>query len=501
MSNATREILRSRVVKTSCHHNIASFYVARSPVRSKRLNHVPKVWTAAKHFDHSKNISTSSSISSLSSQELQTGAERSTSTPLSILPTSYLLRSLFVSSVTSKPYLLSPSLSILSFLSQPHRIALLSTDRNPVLHWIVKRLLYDQFCTGENAAEVQKVMKEMHKFGFLGVILTYAKETTFDHKSKKTEVPGSVLQQVDDAGKLQCAEIETWRAGTLQTVYMCSDGDKIALKLTGAGPTVTEAFAAGQLPSKQMLDALDEICEAARENKAQIIIDAESQHFQKGIAKTAVMLMKKYNTEKAPLVIQTYQCYLKRTRDGLAKDLAKAAQEGWSIGVKLVRGAYMSTDERSRIHDTKEDTDNAYDSIVGDLLRRDGDGFKGLGKPGNTPWPEMSVFLATHNKNTVMAAHKLNQQMVAEEGAKAVPLEFAQLHGMADSVSFSLLNAKNAQGEAPKVSKCSTWGSLGECLAYLLRRAVENREAASRTQDELDALRAEVKRRMFSFRR
>ena len=272
-------------------------------------------------------------------------------------------------------------------------------------------------------------------------------------------------------------------------------------RLTGAGPTATEAFAAGQIPPRQMLDALDEICEAARKNKAQIIIDAESQHFQKGIAKTAVMLMKKYNTEKSPLVIQTYQCYLKRTRDGLAKDLAKAAQEGWTIGIKLVRGAYMSTDERSRIHDTKEDTDNAYDSIVRDLLRRNGDGFKGLGKPGNPPWPEMSVFLATHNKNTVMTAHKLHQQMVNEEGAEAVPLEFAQLHGMADSVSFSLLRAKNAQGEAPKVSKCSTWGPLGECLAYLLRRAVENREAASRTQDELDALRAEVKRRVFSLGR
>ena len=230
MSNITRKTLRSRVVKLSCHHNTISLHVVTGPIGSKRLNHVPKVWTAAKHFDHSKNISTSSNIHSLSSQERQTNPEKSTSTPLSILPTSYLLRSLFVSSVTSKPYLLGPSLSILSFLSQPHRIALLSTDRNPVLHWIVKRLLYDQFCTGENVAEVQKVMKEMHKFGFLGVILTYAKETTFDHKSKKTEVHGSVLQQVDNTGKLQCAEIETWRAGTLQTVYMCSDGDKVALK-------------------------------------------------------------------------------------------------------------------------------------------------------------------------------------------------------------------------------------------------------------------------------
>ncbi|KAI0521534.1 FAD-linked oxidoreductase [Xylaria bambusicola] len=463
------------------------------------LHRLPKICTAAKRFDHSsKQISTSSNIHSRNGLQFQT-IEKSSPAPLSVLPTSVLLRSLLVSSVTSKPYLLSPSLSILSFLSQPDRLSLLSVDRNPFLRWIVKRLLYDQFCTGENAADVKKTMSQMHKFGFLGVILTYAKETTSNHKTKKSEVPGSASLNTHNVGKEKCAEIESWRAGTLQTVYMTNNGDKIALKLTGAGPIVTEALAAGSIPPKQMLDALNDICLAARETKAQIIVDAEQQRFQKGIARTAVMLMQHYNTEKLPLVTQTYQCYLKRTREYLAKDLAKASKEGWSIGVKLVRGAYMTTEERSKIHDTKQDTDNAYDGLVRDLLRRNWESFGGLRSSGNTHFPETSVLLATHNKKSVMAAHELHQQMVIEEGAKAVPLEFAQLHGMADSVSFSLLGAKNAQGEAPQVSKCSTWGSLGDCLPYLLRRAVENREAASRTQDELNALWAEVRRRMYSF--
>jgi hypothetical protein len=38
---------------------------------------------------------------------------------------------------------------------------------------------------------------------------------------------------------------------------------------------------------------------------------------------------------------------------------------------------------------------------------------------------------------------------------------------------------------------------MGECVGYLLRRAVENRDAVLRTKDEFTALRKEVKRRFF----
>ncbi|KAI0490067.1 FAD-linked oxidoreductase-like protein [Xylaria cf. heliscus] len=420
----------------------------------------------------------------------------SNSTPLSTLPMPILLRSLLVSGICSKPYLLRPSLSILSFLSKPNRNFLLSIDRNPLLYWIVKRTLYDQFCVGENAADAKKTMKKMHDFGFSGILLTYAKETTFDHESKREQAVGSSVKRAD-TGEQECEEIEAWRTGTLQTVHMTDNGDQVAIKMTGAGASATKAFAAGDLPPKQMMDALDEICQAARQTKACIVIDAESQHFQRGIARTALMLMRKYNTEKRPLVFQTYQCYLKGTRQRVAKDLALAAQEGWTFGVKLVRGAYMATDERSKIHDTKEETDNAYDSIAADLLRRDMDGFGGVEQLRGKPFPQMSVLLATHNKKSAMSAHKLQQEL-SEKGLYTVPLQFAQLHGMADSVSFSLLHAKNAQGEAPKVLKCSTWGPLSECLAYLLRRAIENREAVSRTQNEFKAVKTELSRRVFS---
>ncbi|KAI0975086.1 proline oxidase [Xylaria arbuscula] len=491
MSSITRRINRSQPVKTFNYNDFVSLYGVTT-IKSDRCNHLPRTWTRARHYYHSNQVSIPSTIDSTDGHLVGAKTGRSSPAPLSTLPMPVLLRSLLISSVCAKPYLLGPSLSILTFLAKPNRSFLFSIDRNPLIHWVVKRTFYDHFCIGENAEEAMKNMKKMHEFGISGILLTYAKETTFDHKSKSEHVPGSIVER-DDTVEQKCEEIEAWRKGTLQTVHMTGDGDQVAIKMTGAGPLATEAFTAGELPPKQMMDALDEICQAARQAKSRIVIDAESQRFQRGIARASVMLMRKHNTEKSPLVYHTYQCYLKGTRERLAKDIALAAQEGWTIGVKLVRGAYMSTDERSKIHDSKEETDDAYDSIVRDLLRRDMDGFGGSKMFDSGSFPRMGVLLATHNKKTVMAAHKLHQEI-----KEAVPLEFAQLHGMADSLSFSLLGAKNAQGGAPKVLKCSTWGPLNECVAYLLRRAIENREAVSRTQDEFMAVRAEFKRRLLS---
>ncbi|KAJ2989170.1 hypothetical protein NUW58_g3606 [Xylaria curta] len=458
MSCTTRRLLRSRPVKTSYFNNIVSLDAVTAAIRSEWCDYLPRTWSGVKHFHHSKHVSTPPTIENADGHLVGIKTwEPSPTPPLATLPMPMLLRSLLISTVCVKPYLLTPSLSILSFLAKPNRSFLFSIEKNPLLHWLVKRTLYDQFCIGENAAEATRNMKKMHDFGISGILLTYAKETTFDHKSKTAHTPGFDAQQ-SDAVKKKCEDIEAWRVGTLQTVRMTGDGDQVAIKMTGAGPVATEAFTAGSLPPKQMMDALDEICVAARQAKSRIVIDAESQHFQKGIART-------------------YYAGRSRRLD---------------YGVKLVRGAYMSTDERSKIHDTKEDTDEAYDSITRDLLHRNSDGFDGLKK-----WPRMSVLLATHNKNTVMKAHKLHQE-IKEAGLHVVPLEFAQLHGMADSLSFTLLNAKGAGGETPKVLKCSTWGSLGECMAYLLRRAVENRQAVSRTQDEFKAVKAECSRRMRS---
>lgn len=240
------------------------------------------------------------------------------------------------------------------------------------------------------------------------------------------------------------------------------------------------------------MEAMHEVCARAKERKVRILVDGESQHFQKGIQRLTLELMRQYNHDGFALVYNTYQTYLKSAPDTLAADLDAANREGFTLGMKVVRGAYIHSDQRSLIHDTKEDTDNAYNLISQGALRQHIGKFGGS---GGVPFPSVNLFLAGHNKASLMAAHGLHEQRVAAK-LPTVPVRFGQLHGMSDEVSFSLLQRKDISQAPPEVYKCSTWGSMSECLAYLLRRAVENSSALSRTEDEYIALKAEVRRRL-----
>ena len=407
------------------------------------------------------------------------------------MPLSMLLRSLFIATISSKRYLLTPSLRLLAFFAQPDRSFLFNVDRNPVLHAVLKKTLYNQFCAGESAAETRACVQQLKDLGFRGVILTYAKEVVFDHKSQTVHGAKNLSHSIKDYN-VHDTSIEEWRIGTLNTVHLISRGDILAIKTTGGGPAVAADFARGELPPPQMLNALEEVATECKKRGIRIIVDAESQHFQKGIARTTLELMRKFNREEQVVIYNTYQAYLKGTPEVLEQHLAEAVKDGFTLGLKLVRGAYILSDDRKLIHDTKEDTDNAYNGIAQGTLRRELFSFGGTNA---RPFPATNLLLASHNKQSLLEAQRLHAQRV-EAGLPTVPVCFAQLHGMSDEVGFSLLKEVGPDGKTPDVFKCSTWGSMGECVGYLLRRAVENRDAVLRTKDEFEALKKEVRRRV-----
>ncbi|KAF2193672.1 FAD-linked oxidoreductase [Zopfia rhizophila CBS 207.26] len=378
-----------------------------------------------------------------------------------------LLRSLLIAGISSNHFLLLPGLSILSFLSKPGRGILFNVDRNPVLHAILKKTFYDQFCAGETEAETKACVRQLKDLGFRGIILTYARETVFDHRTNTAHGLGAAALESENSNvpvepKVKhCSNMEAWRTGTLETIDLIEEGDYLAVKLTGAGPKVTAAFAAGEMPPQQMLEALEEICTKCKERKIRIIVDAESQHFQKGIARVTLELMRKFNRDGFAVIYNTYQAYLKSTPTVLAQHLAAASQDGFTLGLKLVRGAYILSDDRSLIHDTKQDTDDAYNNISQGALRQHIGKF---GAANGRPFPSVNLFLASHNRDSVLAAHRLHQYRVKAD-LPTVPVAFGQLHGMSDEVGFSLLQERTEDQVGPEVFKCSTWGSLSECLA------------------------------------
>ena len=428
--------------------------------------------------------------------------------PLSVLPAGALCRSLFTNTVSSTPWLLSPAIYFLSHLCQPRRPLLFDVQRNRPLAWLMKQTVYKQFCGGETPAETKQTMRRMRDMGFRGTIITLATETVFDYR--KNLVHGLGVEAGAGEGAATCPAIASWRKRTLGAVELLEEGDQLAIKydsippylpgkmlteprITGAGPLVTDALAAGEPLPQQMLDALDEISARCKAQQARILIDAESQLYQFGIPEVGLDLMRKYNRDGHAVIYNTYQAYLKSTPASVAGHLAAALEGDFTLGLKLVRGAYLATDKRSLIHYTKQDTDAAYDAIALGALRQDLFGFGGVEKheEARRPFPSVNLFLASHNKESVVAAHELHRQR-SEQGLPTVPVGFAQLQGMSDALSFGLLRL----GGAPEVYKCTTWGSLAECLGYLARRASENRDAASRTSDEFAALRAEARRRV-----
>lgn len=272
------------------------------------------------------------------------------------------------------------------------------------------------------------------------------------------------------------------------------DTDQDIIRLTGAGLSVTSALAANESPPEQLSTALDEIVELCKQRNVRLIVDAESQHFQEGIDQVTLELMNKYNRNGFAAIYNTYQCYLRSTPATIERHLAYASEKNFTLGLKIVRGAYILSEDRSLIHKTKQETDDAYNSIARGALRQQFGKFDS-NRQDSMKFPSVNLFVCTHNRESVMAAQRLHRQRVIE-GLPTIPVAFAQLQGMSDEVSFSLLQDKEWHKAGSDVFKCSTWGTLSECLGYLLRRAVENRDAVLRTTDEYKAVKKECWRRL-----
>ncbi|KAI7781346.1 proline dehydrogenase [Diaporthe eres] len=354
--------------------------------------------------------------------------------PLSILSTRDLLRSLLISTISSNSFLLTPALHTLSFLCKPFGGRLLDVDRNPVLRKILKTTFYDQFCAGENLTETKLCAQKLKDLGFGGIILTYGKESLHDDDAKTTYIPGESSATNTAAAKQEVGsdpQIGNWKVGIMETIDSVGSGDYIAFKLTGAGRAVTAALAAHKTLPSQMLEVLDALCIECKNRNISMIVDAESQDYQVSIDKVTLELMRKFNQDGNAVIYNTYQAYLKKTTRNVMDHLIEASRGGFTLGLKVVRGAYILSEQRSFIHDTKEDTDTSYNSIAqGAIKRQLGD--VGLPGPDSVAFPSVKLLLCSHNKESLSDALRLHQDRV-KNGLPTTPVAFAQLHGMSDA--------------------------------------------------------------------
>lgn len=197
------------------------------------------------------------------------------------------------------------------------------------------------------------------------------------------------------------------------------------------------------------------------------------------------------------------------------------------------------------------ETDKVYDDITSALLR--GEYNHTLKRPcpnKKVQLPPVNLMLATHNHASVLKALKMQEHLLKLGHDHITELSYGQLMGMADEVGCELIMAsrtsppsssspssssssssppassispsssspsdpsapsappapsssplsssgpQTAGGMKTKVYKYLPWGSVGECMKYLVRRGEENREALERTVEGRRALGGEIWRRI-----
>ncbi|CAL8335975.1 unnamed protein product [Gadus morhua 'NCC'] len=236
---------------------------------------------------------------------------------------------------------------------------------------------------------------------------------------------------------------------------------------------------------KRILQRMDVLAKHAEENGVRLMVDAEQTYLQPAISYLTLAMQRVYSGQK-PLILNTYQCYLKEAFTSLSVDLERSRRQGWCLGAKVVRGAYMHQ-ERERaallgyedpVHPDYQATNLMYHRCL-DLLLEE----ISLSRKAN-------VMVASHNEDTVRhTLRRMNELGLAPAEGK---VSFGQLLGMCDQISFPL-----GQAGFP-VYKYVPYGPVNEVMPYLSRRAQENRGFMKGAEWERELLLKELKRRLGS---
>ncbi len=229
----------------------------------------------------------------------------------------------------------------------------------------------------------------------------------------------------------------------------------------------------------RVVSRYDDVSRAAYENDVPLLIDAEETWMQTAADDLIEEMMQKYNKEKA-IVFGTLQLYRWDRLDYLKALHERAKKEGFKIGMKLVRGAYMEK-ERERAEEKgykdpicadKAATDKNYNDVLKYMFDH---------------LDDMSIFNGTHNEESAY----LLMDLIDKAGLKRNDqrLWFGQLYGMSDHISFNLAK------EGFNAAKYLPFGPVKDVMPYLIRRAEENTSVAGQTTRELDLISKEKKRR------
>ncbi|KAG6715651.1 hypothetical protein I3842_04G005000 [Carya illinoinensis] len=371
----------------------------------------------------------------------------------------------------------------------------------------LKHTFYHHFCAGEDTVAAGHTVRSLHSAG-LSAMLTYAVEYATDNEScdrnsdaflhkvesakslpsssvssvvvKITAIcPKKLLERVSDLLRWQHKDPSFNLPWKLDTLPIFSDSSPTYHTLKKPEPLTPEEEHDLQLGHQR----LQKICQKCVEANIPLTVDAEHTLVQPAIDYFTYSSAILYNKDDNPIIYGTIQCYLKDAKERLLLASKAADKACVPMGFKLVRGAYMPSEIKtasslgfeSPVHNGIQETHACYNNCASIMLDKISNG------PG-------ALVLATHNVESgrlaVAKAHDLGMGKIHQK------LQFAQLYGMADVLSFSLKNA------GYHVSKYMPFGPVEMVIPYLLRRAEENRGVLSASTLDRQLMRKELKRRL-----
>ena len=331
---------------------------------------------------------------------------------------------------------------------------------------LIRSTVFDHFCGGISEEDCLPVIDRMYAKGVSSVLdFSVEGKETESHFDAAMEKTIKIIHFADERKSMPIAVFKPTGFGRSYLYQRKGEGKSFT-------PEEQEEW-------DRVVARYDKVCKLAKEKDVEILIDAEESWLQYAADDLCEVMMRKYNTG-SPVVYTTLQLYRWDRLDYLKALHERAKKVGFTIGVKIVRGAYMEK-ERDRAEEkgynspiclNKEATDLNFDKTLKYILKN---------------IDTISLFVGSHNEQSNYLAMELMQQLGIDKSDNRV--WFGQLYGMSDHISFNLA----AKGY--NVAKYVPFGPVKDVMPYLIRRAEENTSVAGQTNRELMLLKKEKQRR------
>ena len=331
---------------------------------------------------------------------------------------------------------------------------------------IVKSTVFRQFCGGVDMEESLQKVAKLNEYN-VGAILDYAvegaqDEQTFDNT--RDQIIG-VIRKAETTEGIPVASMKMTGVARFELLEKVTSGDQLD--------------EAEKAEYNRAVTRFEAICKASFETGVPIYVDAEETWIQPAIDRLIESRMRVYNKKKA-IVFHTLQMYRWDKMDHLKTLIQESKKEGFFLGIKFVRGAYLEKENKRALdmgyktlmQPNKDATDHDFDLAI-QLMVENID--------------HCEICNGTHNVNSSMKLVNLMRKHGLEHADKRI--FFSQLKGMSDVISFNLAEA------GYNVSKYLPYGPVKATIPYLTRRAEENTAIAGQMGKELADLLEERDRR------